>query len=77
MKGFLGYKEGGSYMFRGELDNLHIHRTQMPHILEDLPHKMEGQPPQKKVNCVLGRYTTTVTLVFQAILQSYFGLGSV
>ena len=25
----------------------------MPHILEDLPNKMEGQPPQKNVNCVL------------------------
>ena len=30
--------------------DIHIPRTQMgPHILEDLgPHKMEGQPPQKR-----------------------------
>ena len=28
----------------------------MTHILEDLPHKMEGQPFKKKVNWVLGIY---------------------
>ena len=28
----------------------------MTHILEDLPHKMEGQPLKKEVNWVLGIY---------------------
>ncbi len=28
----------------------------MTHILEDLTHKMEGQPPQKEVSWVLGIY---------------------
>ena len=27
-----------------------------PHILEDLTHKMEGQPSKKQVNLVLGMY---------------------
>ena len=28
----------------------------MTHILEDLTHKMEGQPPKKMVSWVLGIY---------------------
>ena len=33
---------------------LRTYRTQMTHILEDLTHKMEGEPPKKEVIRVLG-----------------------
>ena len=35
---------------------IRVPRTQMTHILEDLTHKMEGQPPKKQVSWVLGLY---------------------
>ncbi len=40
--------------FHGFLHGPHIPRTQMTHILEDLTHKMEGQPPKKQVSWVIG-----------------------
>ena len=50
---------------------MYIPRTQIIHILEDLTHKMEGQPPKKEVKWVLGIYVVLKIEVFYTLPKSW------
>ena len=45
-------------------DVIYVRRTQMTHVLEDLTHEMEGQPPKKEVIWVLGTYIIIYIYVY-------------
>ena len=49
---FLGLNPSKEGLFQSKQGSFGFQRTQMTHILEDLPHNMEGQPPKKRSNWV-------------------------